>query len=121
MNAKVSRLSRQYHAALQKHLKRGRPVTLRSAQSLGRLAISNGLEMLDLAKIHEQALITLIVPNSANGAAARSRSDASGARQAMVRRAGAFFAEAIVPIEKTHRIAQETNVHLSHLSHRLRQ
>jgi signal transduction histidine kinase len=121
MNAKASRLSRQYHAALQKHLKRGRSVTLRPAQSLGRLAITNGLEMLDLAKIHEQALITLVVPNSAKGAAGRSRAEASGTREAMVRRAGAFFAEAILPIEKTHRIAQETNVHLSYLSHRLRQ
>jgi signal transduction histidine kinase len=38
----------------------------------------------------------------------------------MVRRAGAFFAEAITPIEKTHRTALETNVHLDRLNRALR-
>jgi signal transduction histidine kinase len=31
----------------------------------------------------------------------------------MIRRAGTFFAEAITPIEKTHRTAQEANAHLN--------
>jgi signal transduction histidine kinase len=39
----------------------------------------------------------------------------------MVRRAGAFFAQAIIPLEKTHRAAQEINVHVSQLYHALRQ
>ena len=69
-----------------------------------------GLETLDLARIHEQALITLVLP-----------SDSPGTRDAMVRRAGKFFAEAITPIEKTHRTAREANVHFSQLTQTLRE
>ena len=69
-----------------------------------------GLETLDLARIHEQALIKLVAPNFS-----------PGARAAIVRRAGAFFAEAITPIENTHRIAQETNVQMERLNLSLRQ
>jgi signal transduction histidine kinase len=60
-----------------------------------------GLETLDLARIHEEALLTLVLPN-----------DLPATRQAVVRRAGVFFAEAITPIEKTHRIAHEANADL---------
>ncbi len=68
------------------------------------------LETLDLARIHERASITLVLPSCS-----------SGAREAMVRRAGAFFAEAIIPIEKTHRTAREIHAHLSQLRDTLRQ
>jgi signal transduction histidine kinase len=110
MKSKLAGLSRQYQAAVQKHLKRGRPGTLRPAKGLGRLAMTLGVETLDLARIHEEALITLVLPSCP-----------SGTRDAMVRRAGAFFAQAIIPIEETHRIAQETNSHLSKLTDMLRQ
>jgi signal transduction histidine kinase len=69
-----------------------------------------GLETLDLARFHEQALVKLVLPNFA-----------PGTRAAMVRRAGAFFAKAITPIENTHRIAQETNVQMDRLNQSLRQ
>ena len=36
-----------------------------------------------------------------------------GTRDTMVRRAGAFFAEVITPIEKTHRTARESNLRLN--------
>jgi len=68
-----------------------------------------GLDTLDLARIHEQALTTLVLPSCP-----------SSTRDAMVRRAGAFFAEAIIPIEKTHRTAREVKVHLSQLHDTLR-
>ena len=67
-----------------------------------------GLETLDLARIHEQALIALVLP-----------SDSPGTRDSMVRRAGNFFAEAITPIEKTHRTAREANAHFGRLNQRL--
>ena len=60
-----------------------------------------GVETLDLAKIHEEAIIKLVLPRFS-----LKTSDA------MIRRAGAFFAEAITPIEETHRGALEANVHL---------
>jgi signal transduction histidine kinase len=104
MTRKLSRLSRRYQAALRKHLKQGTPASSEPAQRFGQQAMSTGLETLDLARVHEQALITLVLP----GYSARTRA-------AMVRRAGAFFAEAITPIEKTHRTAREANVRLNQM------
>ena len=72
--------------------------------------MTSGLEMLDLARIHQQALITLVLP-----------SYSPAIRDVMVRRAGSFFAEAITPIEKTHRTAREANVDLDRANHTLRQ
>src|SRR5208282_2633825 len=83
--------------------------SLQPARGLGHRAIALGLETLDLAGIHEQALIALVLP-----------SDSPGTRDAMVRRAGNFFAEAITPIEKTHRTAREANAHFGYLNETLR-
>lgn len=105
MKRKLTGLSRPYQAALRQHLKRSGPATLQPAKSLGSQAMTLGLETLELARIHEQALITLVLP-----------SDSPATREAMVRRAGAFFAEAITPIEKTHHAALKANVRLRQLS-----
>lgn len=75
--------------------------SLISARRLGIRAVKEGLETLDLARIHEGALISLV-----------SSQDSSRDRDMMIRRAGVFFAEAITPIEETHRGARETNVQL---------
>jgi signal transduction histidine kinase len=104
MTRKLTGLSRRYQAALRKHLKQGSQASSEPAQRLGRQAMATGLETLDLARIHEQALITLVLP----GYSARTR-------DTMVRRAGAFFAEAITPIEKTHHTAHDANVHLNRM------
>src|SRR5947207_4919138 len=109
MKRELTGLSRQYQAALRKHLKRSRRASLRPANGLGRRAMTIGLETLDLARIHQQALIKLVLPGYS-----------PGTRDAMVRRAGIFFAEAITPIEKTHRIARETSAHMDRLNQRLR-
>jgi signal transduction histidine kinase len=110
MARKLSGLSKHYVTALRTHLRRGPAASLQPAQGLGRRAMSLGLETLDLARVHEQALITLVVPG-----------DSPGAREAMVRRAGRFFAEAITPIEKTHRTAREANNQLVQLNQALHQ
>src|SRR6266481_4669307 len=102
MRRKMTGFSRRYHAALRKHLKRAHPAAdLRPAIGLGRQAMSAGLKTLDLARIHQQALIALVLP-----------SYSPDTRDVLVRRAGAFFAETITPIEKTHRIAHEANAEL---------
>jgi signal transduction histidine kinase len=75
---------------------------LRSADQLGREALDLGLETLDLAKIHEQALGVLMSPG---------RSD--GTTDGMAKRAQTFFVEALTRIEKTHRAALEANLRLS--------
>ena len=67
-----------------------------------------GLETLDLARIHQQALTILVLPNYS-----------SGTRNGMIKRAETFFVEAITPIEETHRAAMETNVHVIRLNKKL--
>ena len=112
MGRKLNGLSRQYVAALRKHLKQG-PRAIPpcgTAQGLGRRAMALGLETLDLARFHEQALITLVLPDYS-----------PGTRERMIRRAGTFFAEAITPIEKTHRSAREANDQLVQLNQALNQ
>jgi signal transduction histidine kinase len=110
MKAKWPPLSRSYQAALRKHLKDGPAASLVPARRLGDRALSLGLETLDLAKIHEEALIVLVLPHY-------SVRTSDG----MIRCAGAFFSEAITPIEETHRGALEANVSLKHMVETLRQ
>jgi len=110
MARKLNGLSQRYVAALRKHLKQGPQASLQPAQGLGRRAMALGLETLDLARFHEQALITLVLPG-----------DSPGTRDRIIRRAGTFFAEAITPIEKTHRTAQEANAHLNQMIQSLNQ
>ena len=57
-----------------------------------------------MARIHDGALATLEVSSSRDG---------------FIKRAEIFFAEAITPIEETHRAALKANVRLSKLSQAL--
>ena len=104
MKRKLTRLSRRYVSALRKHLKQGPQASLQPARGLGRQAVALGLETLDVARIHEGALATL---------------EASSSRDGIIKRAEIFFAEAITPIEKTHRAALKANVRLSQLNETL--
>jgi signal transduction histidine kinase len=110
MKRESARLSRRYQAALRRHLKGGRAVGVHLAIGLGRRAATIGLGTLDMARIHQQALIQLVVP-----------SDSPAARAATIQRAGTFFAEAITPIERIHHTALETNARVSELNHLLHQ
>lgn len=67
METKLTGLSRRYQAALQKHIAQGPRVNPQSAEGLGRQALAIGLETLDLARIHEQALIALASPSYSPG------------------------------------------------------
>jgi signal transduction histidine kinase len=101
MKRKHHHLSRRYRTALYAHLKQGRSGTLHLAHGLGGEALAAGLQTLDLAKLHEQILVTEILPDSP----VRKRS-------ALIKQAGVFFAVAITPIEKTQRNALAAAVHL---------
>ena len=101
MKRKLTRLSRGYATALHKHLKQGPRASLQPARGLGREAVAIGLETLDVARIHEAALASL---------------EASSSRDGIIKRAEMFFAEAITPIEKTHRAALKANAHLNQLN-----
>jgi signal transduction histidine kinase len=96
MKRKLSALSQRYVAALEKHVKR-RQASLKPARGLGQQAVKLGLETLDIAKIHDEALAKL---------------EASSSRDGFIRRARIFFDEAVTPIEKTHRAALRAKTEL---------
>ncbi|HUR47532.1 MAG TPA: sensor histidine kinase [Candidatus Saccharimonadales bacterium] len=93
--------SRSYRRALRKHLDTGSRATLDSARGLGSQALATGLQTLDLAKLHEQILVAHVLP----GCPGRKKAE-------LIRKAGAFFAMAITPIEKTQRGAREATARL---------
>lgn len=109
MNVEREKWSRRYRTALCKHLKQGagaRPRPL--SDDLGREAVTLGLEPLDVARIHTQALAAALLPGGT-----------SVTQQRMSTRAKHFFIETIVPIEKTHRAARQADVHAKQLTHAL--
>ncbi|OYW77772.1 MAG: hypothetical protein B7Z37_02475 [Verrucomicrobia bacterium 12-59-8] len=108
--SQLSHLSDRYLTALRIHLEQGRQASLLPAHELGTEAVNLGLETLDLAKVHHQALELLILPDCS-----------PVTRDEMTLRAEVFFTEAIVPIEKTHRFALEAHADLQQLQERLGQ
>ena len=110
MNAQTLRWSRHYQTALRRLLEQGPAASLRPALRLGRQAVALGLETLDVAQSHEQALAALQSPD---GPLLTRRSPAT-------RRAKQFFEEAISPIEKTHPAALKDDVRVSQLKQTLR-
>ena len=104
MKRNVTRLSQQYAAALQKHLRQGPRASLQPAHDFGCQAVALGLETLDVARIHEGALATL---------------ETAGSRDGLIKQATLFFTEAVTPIEETHRAALKANVRLRQLRQKL--
>jgi signal transduction histidine kinase len=95
---------RRYQSALLTYLKQGPGGRLQAAQGMGQRAQAAGLETLDIAKLHEQILVTKVLA-----------SIPASKRVTLVRRAGSFFTEAITPIEKTHRTARDASLHLNEI------
>lgn len=108
MNAEIIAWARRYRTALRRYLRSGPSASPPAALRLGRRAVTLGMETLDVVRIHEQAVSTLPSPG-----------DSSENLQETIKSAKAFFAEAIVPIEKTHRAALEAVVHVSRLTRTL--
>jgi signal transduction histidine kinase len=106
MKQKLTGLSQKYVTALEKHLKQGPQASLQPALGLGRQAVALGMETLGLARIHEQALVTLELSNTKN---------------AFTKLAGIFFTEANTPIEETHRATQQSRIHFKRLKEKLDQ
>jgi signal transduction histidine kinase len=104
------KFSRRYQAALLTYLKQGAGARLQPARGMGRQALTAGLQTLDLAKLHEQILVTQVLPGRP-----------PGKRSALIRQAGTFFTEAITPIEKTHGGTREAAVHLNQIVEMLSQ
>jgi signal transduction histidine kinase len=96
--------------ALRKHLARGLKASPQAAIGLGRQAVTLGMETLDVARLHEQVLMKLALPGGSSGTGHKA-----------IERANRFFAETIVPIEKTHRAARNADIRVTQLTRRLRQ
>ncbi len=110
MTRKLSRLSRSYQAALREYLKQrpaGEPAASAWVGTQG-----HGPRAGDTGPGRD---------SRAGVDCPRAAERLSRHADAMVRRAGNFFAEAITPIEKTHRTAREANAHFGQLNEALRQ
>lgn len=104
MKNKMSLLAGRYLAALASHLKENSAASLQPALKLGRQAVAQQLETLELARIHEQALATL---------------ESSSPKDEMTKRAAIFFAEAITPVVETHRAARQGRIDLNRVTRSL--
>lgn len=103
-------LSARYLTALRSHLGRKRPGNGDRAQGLGRAALAGGLVTLDLAIIHEKAVVALAAsPNFTHP------------RNGSIKRAGYFFTQALIPLEAAQRATRETISHLHSRNETLRQ
>lgn len=91
MKQKPISLSQCYVTTLRAHLKPGARDGLPAMQALGRRAVTLGVETLGLARMHEQALVTLGLSKSENG---------------MIKRAELFFIAVNTPIEDAQRAAR---------------
>ena len=107
--AETARWARRYQTALHKYLTQGARSSVQPALRLGREAVARGMETLDVARLHEEALMTLLPSNGS-----------SIARQRMIDRASVFFAETISPIEQTHHGALDSALRLNRLNRTLR-
>lgn len=110
MNTKTISLAGRYLSALRIRLKGSLRASLRPADWLGRQAMARGLETLDLAQVHEQALLALIPTDGP-----------SALRDVRIKQAGAFFLEVLTPIEKTRQATLEANGHLKRVNETLSQ
>jgi signal transduction histidine kinase len=108
--AEVAEWSRRYQAALRRFLKTETAAGLRAAQRLGRQAVSLGMETLDVARVHEQALSLLATTGGTTWLAT-----------GLINHAKSFFEEAVVPIEQTHDPALCADAKVTRLTQSLRQ
>ena len=109
MNTATVRWSRRYQTSLRKYLAQGIRASVQSAAKLGCQAVALGLETLDLARIHRQALMAVVSPGGS-----------SRYRQRILERAKMFFSGVIVPIERTHSAALTADASVSNLTRALR-
>lgn len=104
MNAAARQLSRRYAAALHRYQTREEEAQLQRAYDLGRNAVAQGVGLLEMARIHEQALTRSL-----------SRTTSPTASAKVQRLAETFFFEVLSSFEVTHRGFREGNARLQQL------
>lgn len=102
-------LPARYLAALRSDLAHKGLVQAESARSLGRAVLAGGLVTLDLAAMHERAMVAL-APSF----------DFANTRNGALRRTGSFFSRALVPLEAAQRATREANRNLRQHNETLR-
>jgi signal transduction histidine kinase len=91
---------------LRRYLSQGREASLQPALRLGLRAAAINLEILDVAVVHERAMMARLLSHAPSGVR-------------LIARARAFFAGSIVPIEATHAAAQKGELHVRRLTRTL--
>jgi light-regulated signal transduction histidine kinase (bacteriophytochrome) len=104
--ARASSLAASYHFALSEYLRAPSEESLTLAYDLGRLALEQGLGVVDWATVHGDALADL---------------GQAGLDAEALRRSGAFFRESLSPFEMTQRGYAESHRWLERLNADLRQ
>lgn len=110
MSSNSTDLSHRYPSALRRHLKQDSSNGKRLTESLGKQALAEGLDTLDVARIHERAMTEIMKPGGMTAAA----------RKQIVARASRFFANTMTPIEQTHPAATETRSRLNEIEQTLK-
>ncbi|EEF63240.1 histidine kinase [Pedosphaera parvula] len=98
MNKQFNGICQQYVAALRRYLVENDESALSEAYELGRKTISDGLGVIDMAKIHEEVLLGLL-----------PKTNAPFETLQLAKSAGSFFSESLSPFEITHRGFRDAN------------
>ena len=91
-------LSARYLSALRAHLRTKGAGNGDRAQGFGRTALATGLVTRDLARIHEQSLVTLVSEHNFIDLSTRS-----------IRRAGFFLTQALIPLDAAQRATRKSH------------
>jgi signal transduction histidine kinase len=106
----LAELTPRYAEALRSYFEGGGESPLLDAYQLGRAAIARGVSVLEMAALHQEALVAallrMMAPQESTGIA---------------RKASEFFAEALAPFEMTRRGFQEANALLRDMNRELEQ
>ncbi len=104
MNNLTRKLTGRYSTLLCRYIAKTQEEVLAQANGLGRAAMTGGLGVLDMARIHQTSMAQL-------GCLAEFRQSRSAVKRAVE----TFLLEALSPFEMTYRGFQETNTRLQHL------
>jgi len=108
MSKSLHQLARRYTATLEQYLADDQEAILEQAYELGRMAIANRFGILDMVRVHMEALEKLLTPDVVVKDGSRA-----------LKSAGTFFLQSLSPFEATHRGFCETNVKLQQRNHEL--
>src|SRR5260221_13279245 len=105
MDNRLDKLSREYCAVLRRYLIHHSEDLRQQAYELGRKAIREKLGVLDLARVHQQAMVSCLAPFLSHAQSEHT-----------LKAAETFFLEMLSPFEATHRGFREANASLHHLN-----